>query len=126
MPLTINILLSAGSVLVLIVLALLHLLAGWYFYKRLRNGHNGVTLALLIQMLATAQMLAISVVVVIYAAYQSPAAYRTLVQSVVFVSRFLVLLSIINLVVVARIEAHKPLRRQTSTQRKIYKLLNNE
>lgn len=127
MPL-INLLLSIGSVVVLIILIGLHLLASWYFYKRLRGGHNGVTLALLFQMLATAQLLLVSVgTAFVYGAYPSMLEeYRVMVQTTLLVSRLLLLLTTLNLVVVARIEAQRPLRRLTSTRRKLYSRLDKE
>lgn len=119
-------LLSIGSVLTLSLLAILNLIAAWYFYKRLRGGHNGTTLALLLQMLVTALFMTISMGVVVYGAYHSPPEFRTMVQAGLFASRGLLLISTINLVLVARIEARRPLRRQTSTRKKIYSAIDGE
>ena len=47
-----NNLLSITSAIVLLLLIALHLIAAGYFWRRLLAGHNGVTFALLVHMVA--------------------------------------------------------------------------
>jgi hypothetical protein len=117
--------LSIGSIVILLALMALHAAGAYYFWQRLAAGHNGVTFALMVQMLSIGQLLTVQAGVVLLAALQSPD-YWQLVQVVVLVSRLLVLFSTVYLVSIAKIEAHKPLKRQTWTRERLYKTIRGD
>jgi multisubunit Na+/H+ antiporter MnhG subunit len=98
------------SLAVGLALLLLHLLTAIIFFRRLRAGKNGLTLALLLHMLAVALFLVVAI-----PSNQEPWQ---------LISRVLLLASVINLIASARIEAHRPLRKQTSLRNRLYRKLD--
>lgn len=97
------------SLIIGLALLSLHLLAAFVFFRRLRAGRNGMTLALLLHMLAVGAFIVVRLLDVH--------------EPWLLIGRLLLLVSVVNVILSARIEAHKPLRRRTRTSDKLHRMI---
>jgi hypothetical protein len=118
--------LAAGSALALVSIMALHAAGAYYFWQRLRAGHNGVTFALLVHMLAIGQLLTVQVAVVALVAWELPAQHWLPVQVLTLLSRVVLLISSVYVVAIAKIEAGKPLKKQTWTRERLYRAVQGK
>jgi len=117
--------LSIASIAVLFALIVLHTMAAFYYGLRVWHGHNGVTLSMFFHLCATVLLLSVEVSTVFvfqwwYSAVETWLPYG---QTVTLISRVIPLVTVSYLVMIARVEAGKPLRRDTTTRRKLFNLL---
>lgn len=114
----INNFIQAAGLLVLGVLMAIHLWNGALFWRRLRAGHNGVTLALMLHTLALSQMFGVQMVGLVLITAPTPG-MSLVIQLATLFTGIIVLISGLGLIVSARLEAQRAIEAREEFKRKL-------
>lgn len=119
-----NPIISYLSLVTLSFLLIVHGVAAWYYLRKIYAGRNGATFAIFAHLLGIGQLLTVEVGTVIILTWVNVTPEQMeLGQTGTLISRIILLITALYLVAILTAEAARPIKKETTTNRKIFNKL---